>query len=67
MEWYAGAAGRAAAVGGVLGDGEDHLAASFIDPDVVVAADAEGEGVIQQARGHARLPVSSLVTQLQVE
>ena len=65
MESYAGAAGRAAVVGGFLGDGEDHLAASMIGPDVVLAADAEG--VLQQAGGHADLPVSSLLTQLQVE
>ena len=61
----AGAAGRAAAVVGVLVDGEDHLAALIVGADVLVAADAEG--VIQQAGGHADLPVWSPLTQLQVE
>src|SRR5262249_28779520 len=61
----AGAAGRAAAVGGVLGDGEGHLAASIVGADVVVTADAEGR--IQKAGGHAALPVRSPLTQLQVE
>ena len=60
-----GAAGRAAAVLGILGDGEDHLAVLVFGADVVIAADAEG--MIQQAGGHADLPVRSHLTQLQVE
>ncbi len=54
----AGTAGRAATVVGILGDGEDHLAALVVGADIVVAADAEC--VIQQAGGHADLPVWSV-------
>src|SRR5262249_53826077 len=61
----AGAAGRAAAVAGVLDDGEDHLAIGIFGADVVVAADAEG--MVQEAGGHADLPVRSLLTQLPLE
>jgi hypothetical protein len=61
----AGAAGRAAAVLGILSDGEDHLAVPVFGADVVIAADAEG--MIQQAGGHADLPVWGHLTQLQVE
>ena len=61
----AGAAGRAATVLGVLPDGEDRRAVAVVGADVLVAANAEG--VIQQAGGHADLPVWSPLTQLQVE
>ena len=60
-----GTAGRAPAVVGVLGDGEDHFATLIVGADVVVTADAEG--VVQQTGGHADLPVWSDLTQLQVE
>ena len=46
-------------------DGEDHLAVLVVGAGVLVAADAEG--VIQQAGGHADLPVWSPLMQLQVE
>src|SRR5512135_141020 len=59
------AAGRAAAGLRLLVDGEDRLAVLVVGAGVLVAADAEG--VIQQAGGHADLPVWSPLTQLQVE
>ena len=49
------AADRTSAIVVVLLDSEDHLAADVVGADVVIAADAEG--VIQQAGGHADLPV----------
>src|SRR5512135_2829465 len=58
-------AGGAAAGLGLLVDGEDHLAVLVVGAGVLIAADAEG--VIQQAGGHADLPVWSPGTQLQVE
>src|SRR5262249_30904239 len=61
----AAAAGGAAAVGGILSDGEVHLAALVVGADVVIATDAEG--MVQQAGGHADLPVWSRLTQLPVE
>ena len=57
--------GRAAAGLRLLMDGEDHLAALRVGAGVSVAADAEG--VIQQAGGHADLPIWSPLTQLQLE
>jgi hypothetical protein len=39
-------------------DGEDHLTVAVVGAGVLVAADAEG--VIQQAGGHADLPIWSL-------
>jgi hypothetical protein len=59
------ATGRTAAGLGFLVDGEDGLAALIVGAPVVVAADAEC--VIQQAGGHADLPLWSPFTQLQVE
>ena len=58
-------AGGATAGLGLLVDGEDRLAVLVVGAGVLVAADAEG--VIQQAGGHADLPVWSPVTQLQLE
>ena len=49
------AAGRAATVVGVLSEGEDRLAAVVVGADRLVAPDAEG--LVQQAGGHADLPV----------
>src|SRR5512135_1592641 len=59
------AAGRAAAGLRLLVDGEDRLAVLVVGAGVLVAADAEG--VVQQAGGHADLPVWSPLMQLQVE
>ena len=52
-----GTTDRTSAVVVVLLDGEDDLALLIVGADVLVAADAEG--VIQQAGGHADLPVWS--------
>ena len=52
------AAGGAAAGLGLLVDREDRLAVLVVGASVLVAADAEG--VVQQAGGHADIPVWSL-------
>jgi hypothetical protein len=57
--------GGAAASLGILVDGEDHLAVLVVGAGILVAANAED--VIQQAGGHADLPMGSPLTQLQVE
>jgi hypothetical protein len=53
-----GTASRAAAVLGILRDGEDHLAIPVLSADIVVAPNAEC--MIQQAGGHAALLLWSL-------
>jgi len=59
------AAGQPAAIGSILSDGEDYLAAGRVGANVVVATDAEG--TVQEAGGQADLPIWRDLTQLQVE
>ena len=55
----------AAAVAGILRDGENHLATLIIGSDVVIGANAER--VIQQTGGQADLPFWNYLTQRQLD